>query len=37
MSSVAALNTRDLKPRIGTEVLADKATLLSGERAETLS
>jgi len=36
MSSVAALNTRDLKPRIGTEVLADKATLLSGERAETL-
>jgi alpha-ketoglutarate-dependent taurine dioxygenase len=35
-SSVTALKTRDLKPRIGTEVLADKATLLSGERAETL-
>jgi len=35
-SSVTAVKTRDLKPRIGTEVLADKATLLSGERAETL-
>ena len=36
-SSVTTLKTRDLKPRIGTEVLADKATLLSGEHAETLS
>jgi alpha-ketoglutarate-dependent taurine dioxygenase len=36
-SSVTTLKTRDLKPRIGTEVLADKATLLSGEHAKTLS
>ena len=36
-SSVTTLNTRNLKPRIGTEVLADTATLLSGEHAETLS
>jgi hypothetical protein len=35
-SSVTALNTRDLKPRIGIDMLADKAALLSGEHAETL-
>jgi alpha-ketoglutarate-dependent taurine dioxygenase len=33
---VTALRTRDLKPRIGTEVLADKAALLSGDHAEVL-
>jgi alpha-ketoglutarate-dependent taurine dioxygenase len=36
-SSVTTLKTRDLKPRIGTEVLVDKATVLSGEHAGTLS
>ena len=36
-SSVTTLKTRDLKPRIGTKVLVDKATLLSGECAGTLS
>ena len=36
-SSVTTLKTRDLKPRIGTKVLVDKATLLSGEHAGTLS
>jgi alpha-ketoglutarate-dependent taurine dioxygenase len=34
--SATSLRTRDLKPRIGTEILADKATLLSGEHADTL-
>jgi alpha-ketoglutarate-dependent taurine dioxygenase len=33
---VETLNTRELKPRIGTEVLADKAALLSGVHAQTL-
>lgn len=31
-----ALNIRDIKPRIGTEIHADKCTLLSGEHAHTL-
>lgn len=35
-TSTQALNTRDLKPRIGTEIRADKATLLSGDHADTL-
>jgi alpha-ketoglutarate-dependent taurine dioxygenase len=30
------LDTRDLTPRIGTEVLADKATLLSGKHATAI-
>jgi alpha-ketoglutarate-dependent taurine dioxygenase len=33
---IRTLSTRELKPRIGTEVLADKAALLSGEHAGTL-
>ncbi|MBU9765349.1 TauD/TfdA family dioxygenase [Mycobacterium sp. TNTM28] len=32
-TSLDVLNTRDLTPRIGTEIRADKATLLSGEQA----
>ena len=36
LPGVTALRTRDLKPRIGTEILADKAALLSGEHADTL-
>ena len=32
-TAVEALQARDLKPRIGSEVRADKATLLSGEYA----
>jgi alpha-ketoglutarate-dependent taurine dioxygenase len=35
-TSTTTLGTRDIKARIGTEVLADKATLLSGEHAATL-
>jgi alpha-ketoglutarate-dependent taurine dioxygenase len=35
-ASTTTLNTRDLKPRIGTEVLTDKETLLGGEHAATL-
>ena len=35
-TGIETLNTRDLAPRIGTEVLADKAALLSGDHAETL-
>ena len=33
MTVTTALETRDIKPRIGTEIRADKATLLSGEYA----
>lgn len=33
MTTSTALQTRDIKPRIGTEISADKATLLSGEHA----
>ena len=36
LPGVTSLRTRDLKSRIGTEVVADKATLLSGEHAEAL-
>ncbi|MGA5463364.1 TauD/TfdA dioxygenase family protein [Mycobacterium sp. NPDC050041] len=32
----AALEAREINPRIGTEIRADKATLLSGEHAATL-
>ena len=35
-TGVETLKTRDLKPRIGTEVLADKAALLSGQHADAL-
>jgi alpha-ketoglutarate-dependent taurine dioxygenase len=35
-TGIETLNTRELKPRIGTAVLADKATLLSGEHAQAL-
>jgi len=35
-ASATTLNTRELKPRIGTEVLADKPTLLGGQHAHTL-
>jgi alpha-ketoglutarate-dependent taurine dioxygenase len=35
-ASATTLNTRDLKRRIGTEVLADKDTLLGGQHAATL-
>jgi alpha-ketoglutarate-dependent taurine dioxygenase len=35
-ASTTTLNTRDLKQRIGTEVLADKDTLLGGQHAATL-
>ena len=35
-ASTTTLNTRDLELRIGTEVLAGKQTLLSGEHAPTL-
>lgn len=33
MTTTTALQTRDIKPRIGTEIRGDKATLLSGEYA----
>ncbi len=33
MTTSTALDTRDIKPRIGTEIRADKTTLLSGEHA----
>ncbi|BBX90682.1 TauD/TfdA family dioxygenase [Mycolicibacterium boenickei] len=33
MTTTTALQTRDIKPRIGTEIRADKATLLCGEHA----
>ncbi|CRZ18652.1 TauD/TfdA dioxygenase family protein [Mycolicibacterium neworleansense] len=33
MTTTTALQTRDIKPRIGTEIRSDKATLLSGEHA----
>ena len=33
MTTSTALQTRDIKPRIGTEIRADKGTLLSGEHA----
>ncbi|MEV0672560.1 TauD/TfdA family dioxygenase [Mycobacterium sp. NPDC050441] len=33
MTTTTVLDTRDIKPRIGTEIRADKATLLSGEHA----
>ncbi len=33
MTTTTGLETRDIKPRIGTEIRADKATLLSGEHA----
>lgn len=33
MTTSTALDTRDIKPRIGTEIRADKVTLLSGEHA----
>ncbi|HEX5143348.1 MAG TPA: TauD/TfdA family dioxygenase [Mycobacterium sp.] len=36
IGSGPALQTRDLQPRIGTEIRADKATLLSGAHAQTL-
>src|SRR6476661_2847720 len=36
LPGVTALRTPDLKPRIGTEVLADKAALLSGQHADAL-
>ena len=35
-TGIETLKTRDLKPRIGTEVLADKAALLSGQHAGAL-
>ena len=35
-ASTTTLNTRELEPRIGTEVLAGKEILLSGEHAPTL-
>jgi len=35
-TATSALATRDLKPRIGTEIRADKAALLSGEHAATI-
>lgn len=35
-TGIETLKTRDLKPRIGTEVLADKAALLSGQHADAL-
>jgi alpha-ketoglutarate-dependent taurine dioxygenase len=35
-TTTTTLTTRDLKARIGTEILADKDTLLSGEHASTL-
>ncbi|TPG34727.1 TauD/TfdA dioxygenase family protein [Mycolicibacterium hodleri] len=34
--AVDALSARDINPRIGTEILADKTTLLSGEHADTI-
>ncbi|MCG7607625.1 MULTISPECIES: TauD/TfdA dioxygenase family protein [Mycobacterium] len=33
MTTTTALDTRDIKPRIGTEIRTDKGTLLSGEHA----
>ncbi|MGV0738388.1 TauD/TfdA family dioxygenase [Mycobacterium syngnathidarum] len=36
MTTTTALDTRDIKPRIGTEIRADKGTLLSGEHAERI-
>ncbi|OMC40820.1 taurine catabolism dioxygenase [Mycobacterium sp. GA-1841] len=33
MTTTTALETRDIKPHIGTEIRADKATLLSGDHA----
>lgn len=36
LEAVEALSAREINPRIGTEVHADKATLLSGERAGAL-
>ncbi|OMB98117.1 taurine catabolism dioxygenase [Mycobacterium sp. NS-7484] len=33
MTTSTALQTRDIKPHIGTEIRADKATLLSGDHA----
>ncbi|MCW1821865.1 taurine catabolism dioxygenase [Mycolicibacterium conceptionense] len=33
MTMTTVLDTRDIQPRIGTEIRADKATLLSGEHA----
>lgn len=33
MTTATALDARDIKPRIGTEIRADKSTLLSGEHA----
>ncbi|HTZ14980.1 MAG TPA: TauD/TfdA family dioxygenase [Mycobacterium sp.] len=35
-ASITTLNTRQLKPRIGTEILTTKEILLSGEHAQTL-
>jgi alpha-ketoglutarate-dependent taurine dioxygenase len=34
--AAAALDTRDITPRIGTEILADKAALLSGKHATAI-
>lgn len=36
MTASTALHTRDISPKIGTEILADKAALLSGEHAGTI-
>lgn len=36
MTTTTALDTRDIKPRIGTEIRAGKGTLLSGEHAERI-
>ena len=35
-ASTTTLNTRELQPRIGTEIRTDKAILLSAEHAHTL-
>ena len=35
-ASTTTLDTRELKPRIGTEILTDKEILLGGEHAQTL-
>jgi alpha-ketoglutarate-dependent taurine dioxygenase len=36
VAASSALKTRDIKPKIGTEILADKETLLSGAHAATI-
>jgi hypothetical protein len=37
VTTATTLATRAINPRIGTEIRADKATLLSGEHAPTTS